>query len=226
MNRRTPFGLIAPWRFELFVVILVFVGGLVRVWLGWAESFMLGFDLAAIGFMFALIPLLCGKLPEANEMREAARRNDANRLLLLLITAVVSMAVLVAVAFELSAVGENPQPIIPPVPLAIVTLSLAWLFSNLIYALHYAHLFYTKSAEGGDVGGLIFKETSEPDYWDFVYFSFILGMTFQTSDVDITTRHIRRVVLFHSLAAFVFNLGILGFTINVLGSLRMASSGG
>ncbi len=159
-------------------------------------------------------------------MREAARRNDANRLLLLLITAIVSMAVLVAVAFELSAVGENPQPIIPSVPLAIITLSLAWLFSNLIYALHYAHLFYTESAVGQDSGGLIFKETPEPDYWDFVYFSFILGMTFQTSDVDITTRHIRRVVLFHSLAAFVFNLGILGFTINVLGSLRMASSGG
>ena len=59
--------------------------------------------------------------------------------------------------------------------------------------------------------------TDEPDYWDFVYFAFTLGMTFQTSDVSITDRRIRRVVLGHSLAAFVFNLGVLAFTINVLG---------
>ena len=71
--------------------------------------------------------------------------------------------------------------------------------------------------KGKDSGGLDFPECKEPDYWDFVYFSFTLGMTFQTSDVDMTSRKMRRVTIGHCLAAFVFNIGVLAFTINVLG---------
>ena len=74
--------------------------------------------------------------------------------------------------------------------LVIATLVLAWLFSNIVYALHYAHLFYSATRTAtDDSGGLDIPECDEPDYWDFVYFSFTLGMTFQTSDVDITSRH-------------------------------------
>ena len=69
----------------------------------------------------------------------------------------------------------------------------------------------------GSAAGSIFPIATEPDYWDFVYFSFTLGMTFQTSDVDITSRRVRRVVTGHCLAAFVFNLGVLAFTINSIG---------
>jgi uncharacterized membrane protein len=65
-----------------------------------------------------------------------------------------------------------------------------------------------------------FPGPGEPDYWDFVYFAFTLGMTFQTSDVAITDRAIRRVVTAHCLAAFIVNLGVLAFTINVLGASR------
>jgi uncharacterized membrane protein len=100
--------------------------------------------------------------------------------------------------------------------LVIGTLALCWLFSNLVYALHYAHLYY-RAGRGGDAGGLTFPGTDEPDYGDFVYFAFCLGMTFQTSDVTITDGGTRRVVTLHCLAAFVFNLGVIAFTINVLG---------
>jgi uncharacterized membrane protein len=96
-------------------------------------------------------------------------------------------------------------------------LVLTWLFSNIVYALHYAHLFYLDGADGGDAGGIDFPGCTTPDYWDFLYFSLTLGMTFQTSDVTISSRAVRRVVLGHSLAAFVFNLGIIAFTINVIG---------
>lgn len=85
----------------------------------------------------------------------------------------------------------------------------------MLYALHYAHLFY---GQGNTDGGLSFPDTDTPDYLDFVYFAFTLGMTFQTSDVAINSRTIRRVVLAQSLAAFIFNIGILAFTINTLGS--------
>ena len=103
--------------------------------------------------------------------------------------------------------------------LVIVTLALAWLFSNSVYALHYAHVFYLR--DGGakrDEGGLEFPGRGEPDYADFFYFAFTLGMTFQTSDVSICSRRMRWIVLMHCIAAFVFNIGVLAFTINVLGS--------
>ena len=102
--------------------------------------------------------------------------------------------------------------------LVIATLSLAWTFANMVYALHYAHLYYSGKDGGKDQAGLDFPgDRAEPDYWDFVYFSFTLGVALQTSDVCITSTGIRRVVTLHSVAAFVFNLGILAFTINVLG---------
>jgi uncharacterized membrane protein len=100
--------------------------------------------------------------------------------------------------------------------LIIVTLALAWIFSNTIYALHYAHLAYMHP----DVGciGFEFPRTKHPVYWDFVYFSFTCGMAFATSDVVITETRMRKIVTFHCLAAFAFNIGVLAFTINVLGS--------
>jgi uncharacterized membrane protein len=106
----------------------------------------------------------------------------------------------------------------PPIALLVGTLLLVWAFANSIYALHYAHAFYaTDEDSGSDTGGIDFPETPTPDYWDFAYFSFTLGMTFQTSDVAITSGSIRKVALLHCFAAFVFNIGVIAFTINVLG---------
>jgi uncharacterized membrane protein len=172
---------------------------------------MVSFDIAAFVFLASCAPLLRS---EAVTMREAAKHNDANRVLLLVITAIVSLAVMVAVAAEL---GQAGRPSLPVVGLVIGTLAVSWIFTNFIYTLHYAHLFYTRSGGGGDCGGITFPGTDEPDYWDFIYFAFCLGMTFQVSDMNIEARHIRRVVTFHCLAAFVFNLGIVAFSINVLG---------
>ncbi len=95
---------------------------------------------------------------------------------------------------------------------------LSWLFANTVFAMHYTHLFYSQ-AQGQDLGGLQVPNTPKPGYWDMFYFSFTLGMTFQTSDVTVTGRHMRKVVLFQCIAAFMFNMGILAFTINALGSL-------
>jgi uncharacterized membrane protein len=210
---------LAPWRFWVFVGVLILSAfALPEIFEG-PERLMGSFDLAALAFATVLTPLFFGRVPEAQAMRDAARKNDANRLLLLLITGIVSAAVLVAVAYELSGAAKAVSHAVPPIPFAIVTLALAWLFSNLVYALHYAHIFYTSDTQGKDCAGLRFPGTDEPDYWDFVYFSFTLGMTFQTSDVELSTKQFRRVVTLHSIAAFVFNLGIIGFTINVLGAM-------
>ncbi|MDP5277624.1 DUF1345 domain-containing protein [Sphingomonas sp. DG1-23] len=171
---------------------------------------MIGFDAGATLFLLSVLPLLGHR---SDDMRRAATRNDANRLLLLFLTLAVSLVVLVAVASELM---QRAAPDTRSIALIVGTLMLSWVFSNTIYALHYAHLYY-RAGDGGDAGGLQFPEEPEPDYWDFVYFAFCLGMTFQTSDVSVTDRGIRKVVTLHCLAAFVFNLGIVAFTINVLG---------
>ena len=201
---------IAPWRFLLFFVVLAVgcLAGLYSLedrWLG----LMAGFDLAAAIFLMTCGPILSVRDP-AVVAREAGR-NDASRPELLVLTGIVMAVLLISIAAETA--NTRPEPWTKIV--VIVTLLLAWLFSNMVYALHYAHMSY---AQPGAVSkGLDFPNTPRPVYWDFVYFAFTIGMTFQTSDIAIRDDRIRRVATVHSFAAFVFNIGVLAFTINVLG---------
>ncbi|MDF0490623.1 DUF1345 domain-containing protein [Sphingomonas sp. H39-1-10] len=201
---------VAPPRFIAFGIVFVIGLATAIPALGWSRGAMAAFDAASLVFLILVSSLL--RNIEIDHIRRSARNNDANRAGLLVLTGVTMLVILVAVAKELQ--GKNDLKIIA---LVIATLVLAWLFSNTVYALHYAHLYYSEAA-GKDSGGLDIPECDEPDYWDFLYFSFTLGMTFQTSDVQITSRQLRRVALGHSLAAFVFNLGVLAFTINTLGN--------
>lgn len=201
---------VAPPRFLAFLLLSAGVFWLAFDRLGWSRAALVGFDAGAGLFLLSVVPLLA-KDPPA--MRDAAERNDANRPMLLAITGTVCTTILVAVGFELAGKGELHAS---GTALVIVTLLLAWLFSNMIYALHYAHLYYSQQ-DGGDTRGLDFPGDEDPDYWDFVYFAFTLGMTFQTSDVEMSGRHMRRVAVTHCFAAFVFNIGVLAFTINILG---------
>ena len=199
---------IAPLRFLIFVAVFAAAGIGIELGTGlWHLAVMGGFDLAAFIFLLSLWPMLLKS--SAAEIRKHAADNDANRSRLLILAALIGIVLLVTIGVELSGPGE------PLAGLIIATLAMAWLFANLLYALHYAHLYY--GAGSGD-DSLTFPGTKTPDYLDFVYFAFTLGMTFQTSDVAINSRAIRRIVLAQSLAAFVFNIGILAFTINTLGS--------
>ena len=207
---RTIGNRIAPAHFILFGVV-----GVVAVGLAWLvghelrRAIMVGFDVAAVLFLVSVLPLL--RTREGASIRAHARENDANRATLLAITFIVMVVLFAAIATE--TLRHSPEPFTKI--LIVLTLAIAWVFSNTVYALHYAHLAYGDEAK---CSGLSFPGTDEPLYWDFVYFAFTLGMTFQTSDVTVSDRGIRRVVTMHSLAAFVFNIGVLAFTINVLGS--------
>ncbi|TXC72026.1 DUF1345 domain-containing protein [Sphingomonas ginsenosidivorax] len=200
---------IAPPRFVLFVLVMLAGLGIAIPSIGVGRGTMVAFDVAALVFLIAVSTLLRS---EADGMRKAAAANDANRALLLALSVTVSIVVLVAVAKEVQGKNDTLSTV-----LVIATLALAWLFSNTVYALHYAHFYYLGDGKGEDRGGIEIPKCDEPDYWDFLYFSFTLGMTFQTSDVQITSAYVRRVVTGQSLAAFVFNLGVIAFTINVLG---------
>lgn len=203
---------IAPPRFLLFCAVVIAAVPLIASDTTWHIGVMAGFDIAALAFFASLLPLLRGA--DAERMRENSRRNDANRVMLLAISAVTILAVLAAIAGEVTG-GSKPPPAISALVLA--TIVLTYLFGNTIYALHYAHLFYVEKDGGGDSGGLDFEGTDEPDYWDFLYFAFTLGMAFATSDTHICSSRLRRIALLHALNAFVFNLGVIAFTVGVLG---------
>ena len=204
---------IAPPRFILFVLLLLLGSIAAGMSVDWLHGFMIGFDVAALSFLLSHFPLLFET--KSAPMRRHSAENDANRATLLAITAAVSAVVLVTVGAELL---ESRTRSVTAGALIIATLVLSWLFSNVVYALHYAHMFYQHDKEtGGDYGGIDMPGTKEPNYWDFLYFSFTLGMTFQTSDTAVTSTRYRRIVIFHCLAGFVFNIGVLAFTINVLG---------
>lgn len=206
---------IAPPRFIAYALALI---GL-AVWSvtqsrGQAQDvplahFLIGFDIATFLFLASLIPMF--RTHDPKTIAEHAARNDANRVGLLVITLAISAVVLGAVTLV---VGGGPGY---SKPLVIATLALSWLFANTVYALHYAHLYYAAGKTKGQyAGGLDIPSTKQPDYGDFLHFALILGMTFQTADIDITSSAIRRVSTGHCLAAFVFNIGILSFSINMI----------
>ncbi len=104
--------------------------------------------------------------------------------------------------------------------LVIATLLVSWLTMQLVFALRYAHEFYSISDGSGTTdGGLDFPHEPEPDYFDFFYFGMVLGMTFQVSDVNITSRKIRRLATLHGFIGFVFNTVILALTVNIAAGL-------
>ena len=93
---------------------------------------------------------------------------------------------------------------------------MSWTFTHTIFALHYAHDFYGEAARAD---GLKFPGNTQPDYWDFVYFSFVIGMTFQVSDVAVTNKSIRRMVVAHGALSFFFSTAIVALTVNIAAGL-------
>ena len=207
---------IAPPRFLLFLVLLPLALFAYRAALDtaeWLDPLAMAFDFAAAMFLLSLLPLL--RDSEAVDIRKHAAANDANRVALLVITTLLTFAVMAAITGELKGAQGGDRVAMAKL---IGTLLLIWLFANTVYALHYAHLYYASDEKTGkDAAGLDFPGTKTPDYRDFAYFAGTLGMTFQTSDVSITAPRIRHVALLHSFAAFVFNIGVIAFTINTLG---------
>lgn len=203
---------IAPARFLVFLALLA-IGWAVGISVdGVAWGLLAGFDLAALVFLLSCIPLI--RLGAA-ALRETAVKNDANRWMLLAISFLLTVVILAAIAAQLS----DPRSLRFIDKLLIVaTLVLVWTFGNAVYALHYAHLYYSRDDGGKDSAGLKFPGSTEPGMADFVYFAFTLGVAVQTADVAITSPHIRRIATIHCIAGFFFNLGVLALAVNVLGS--------
>ena len=188
--------------FLLLLVTLIGAGA------GLARGMLFAFDIAAVIFL-GLIAYLFSHSPIAM-IRAHASEQDGGRWGVLWSSVAVAAVVPVALGVELHAATRGNALEIAE---AAVSLGLAWFFLNTMFALHYAHEFYGRPAKEK---ALCFPRTDEPDYWDFMYFAFVIGMTFQVSDVAIGDREIRRIVLAHAIIAFFFNVVIVALSVNVL----------
>lgn len=126
-----------------------------------------------------------------------------------------------AIVGEFSTTKEIPPTVRGlHIALVVVTLLVSWLLTHTLFAMRYAHEFYQRSADGSGIDrGLEFPGTDAPGYWDFFYFSLVLGMTFQVSDVQISSAKLRGVATVHGLLSFLFNTVILALSVNIGASL-------
>jgi uncharacterized membrane protein len=146
-------------------------------------------------------------------IKPSALMQDDGRILILLVTQLGALASIAAIVFELGATNKSG----PGLALAVITIALTWALVHTTFALHYAHDYY----RGKKPGGLQFPsgDTSDhADYWDFVYFSFVIGMTAQVSDVGITDKSLRRTATVHGIISFVFNTALLALMVNIAAS--------
>lgn len=198
-----------PWTVLSLLIFLVALALLLRAGVHPANAVLLGFDLAALVFLGIFARLFNRASP--SHMRSQAQALDTGRWGVLWGGVLLSAVVLAALGNELHAARGGG---LPELAVGVLSVVLSWLFFNVMFAIHYAHGYY------GDFGekhaGLEFPDTPEPDYWDFAYFSIVIGMTFQVSDVQITSKYLRRVVLLHSVIAFFFNVFIIAITVNIV----------
>lgn len=220
MSAPRPTGLgnrIAPPRFLAWLAMIALAVAAAMLLPGdGARILLIGFDLATLIFLASLAPLLRDHGPEHIAAHAAA--NDANRTLLLVIMALLAGIIMLVIARELEIGRANPRSPDPAtIALVLGTLLITWLAGNVVMAMHYAHLFYSAGAKrGAYAGGLDFPGDDAPDYHDFLNFALVIGMTFQTADIAMTSRAMRRISTWHSLGAFLFNIGVLAFSINLI----------
>ena len=156
------------------------------------------------------------------EVRKIAKLQDSSRTFLFLLVIAASIASFGAIAFLLKSTKGHSADVGSHVLLAIIGVIVSWWLLHTIFTLRYAHLYYDVTKDDGtprNCGGLEFPGNEEPDYLDFVYFSFVLGMTFQVSDVVITSKSIRRLATMHGLLSFGYNTAILALSINVISGM-------
>ena len=161
----------------------------------------------------------------ARSIRWRATVTDDGKWVMLTLTVVAALAAMGAILVEIGiAKGLKGSAAGVHYLLAGLTIISAWVFIHLSFALHYAHEYFDehKTIVGEKPklkGGLNFPDTDEPDYWDFIYFSFIIGVASQTADVSISSKSMRRLSLAHSILSFFFNSAILALTINIAAGL-------
>ena len=179
-----------------------------------ATRLLVGWDVGVGLYLLAAYEMIWHS--DLAKMHRRAALYDEGAAVLLALTVGAALASLGAILAELSVshAGSGRSP--SQLALATATIALSWAFIHTIFALHYAHECYGERA--GAASGLTFPGGEEPDYWDFVYFSLVIGMTSQVSDVAVTSKRIRRTVMAHGAVSFLFNAALLALSVNIAAS--------
>ncbi|MFT4153753.1 DUF1345 domain-containing protein [Parafilimonas sp.] len=183
-------------------------------------NIMLIWDIFSICYLI-LSWIVIVKRPVA-QIRKTAKKDDGSAIFIFILIVVSSLAgmftiLLLMLSQQAGSVKESLY-----LPVSVSGMMLSWIMVHSIYTFHYAHIYYDddKHNTGKDAAGLEFPGDAKPNYLDFAYFSFVIGCTFQVSDIEISSPKIRRIVLFHGLLSFVLNTFVVALTINLIAGLK------
>ena len=210
--------LVAAFVFGVVVAIaLRFAPGGVS----WSTQAILGWDAGCAWFIAAIVLMMRHQSAEAMQRRAADQ--DEGQAFILTLVLVAAVASIGAVAVELSvAKGLHGFAKTLRVALAFATVAISWFLVQLIFALHYAHEYFSLRDNDGKAGvaeGLAFPGGETPDFWDFLHFSVVIGVASQTADIAFTSKVLRRIGTLHGVIAFTFNTVVLALGINLMAGL-------
>ena len=200
--------------FSCLAIALIVSVGCILAGLDHEFSFVLGWD--SFGITYLIFTLYLFSSYNHNQIRQQCAQEDVSSWVLFgLVIAACLTGLLVVLTFMDHTAQWQSGSLLGSI-CCIIAIAMAWMMVHASFAIRYAHLFYGDGNKhfSQHAKGLIFPEDNHPDYFDFAYFSFVIGMTFQVSDVVITSKGVRRLVLLHSIISFVFNTVIIAMTVS------------
>jgi uncharacterized membrane protein len=206
-------------RLLVAILVAVIFYFLLPQWMQRSTRIIFAWDIGVIIFL-SLVGVMMNNAT-TQKMQRNAQREDESRWTILILVVAAACASLLAIAFMLAESKNMSLRLLTlHITLTLVTIVVSWLLIHIMFALHYAHLYYQAKCEHASLPeALDFPSEKQPDYWDFLYFSLGIGMTCQVSDVPINSRLLRRLVLVHEVLTFFFNTIILALAINIMASL-------
>lgn len=179
---------------------------------------ILSWDVGAATFL--ALSARVSLLREPDDMDDDAEAQEQGQWTIFTVMILGTIASFAALGTQFDGLKEAPE-LVRSLRVALVagTLVLSWLFAHVAFGFRYAHEWYDRNDDGTLKRGLDFPGGESPDYWDFLYFSIVIGMTFQVSDVQITRRSLRRLATLHGLVSFAYNTVIVALTVNIAAGL-------
>jgi len=203
-------------RVAVVAVVGVTAGLLVATVVGWEVAVLVGWDAAALAFLGGVWPII-GR-SDAARTEGLVSREDVGRRTARLLLLAAALASLASVVYALHVAGDSTgatQGVL--VGVSATTVAVSWTVLNTVFTLRYAEAYYRGPPSAIDFGGS--PDEVRPDYRDFAYLAFTVGMTYQVSDTNLRNRHIRRTVLLHAVLAYLYGVVIVAAGVNIIASL-------
>ena len=206
-------------RLAIVIVCGLAVAFAFRGWLSTGTRMLLGWDVGAL--LYLGLAWLTVSRADDEMTRVRAQLHDQSGYVIFLLVMTAASASFVAIGFLSGNLKDLAfWPRAGYLALTVAALLLSWLVIQTVFAFHYARLYYARPEPGDEhQRGLKFPDEGEPDYLDFAYYAFVIGMTCQVSDVAVMARHMRRLTLIHGVLSFIYNITILTMSINIIGGL-------